>query len=364
MAGKNEFFEWGMNFSKFCDLKSSNTNSFMAYWNEFSKSGIFNEFVADRITLSEKNDIMRGLGYGLGHVGILFSINVQIWAAIFPLLKFGSEEQKAIYLSRLCTGELIGAHAISESESGSDVFNMQTYYEKTDSGYLLNGTKCFVSNVPEANLFLIYAKKRNANHFSNISCFVVSGDTEGLITGKKVDKMGMNLSPFGDVILKDCLIPHDAILGSEGKGMAIFNYTMTHERPFLLAFQVGIMEKQFDDCLQYVKTRSQGKKRIIENQAVSNRIADMKSRLTMCQLLLDDYILKFDEKKDAMLKSSIAKLCISEMLVLNCMDAMRNYATLGYINGYNAASQLCDSLGSLFYSGTSDIQRNIISSLV
>ena len=361
-----DYFQVGSDFAEYCSNKYAHNDSFKAIWNEYSKFGLFEKLTCDNdLCYADKLQLMKGLGYGTGKVGILFSVNVQLWACIMPLLKFGSDIQLKKYLFELTSGKCIGAHAISEPETGSDVFDLKTFYERKEDGYHLHGTKCFVSNAPMADMFLIYARKKDAKGFANISCFLVDRKNDGLYIGDIQKKMGMNESPFGDIGLSDCVVPHDMCLGKEGQGMNIFNYTMIHERPLLLAFQVGIMERQFDDCLKYVKTRSIKNKAIIQNQSVSNRIADMKVRLYIANLILEDYLRDLTQNaRGIILKSSMAKLSISEMLCANCMDAMRNYGTLGYIDGYNAAVQLKDSLGSLFYSGTSDVQRNIISSLV
>ena len=362
---RNKFYDWGKNFSTYCKNKLHNYNDFESFWNEAAKSELIKYMTEeDKLTLDDKVEIMKGLGNGLGEVGVLFSINVQIWAVIMPIKRFANDIIQTLFLDSLINGEIVGAHAISEPYSGSDVFDMKTEFVETENDYILNGSKCFVSNVPQASLFLVYAIEKGKKGFSNISCFIVPKKTNGVVVGEKIDKIGMNHSPFGDVSFCNCTIPKSYILGKKGKGMSIFNYTMIHERPLLLAFQIGIMEKQFEDCLEYTKNRQQGNKRIIEYQSVSNRIANMKVRLHISQLIIDDYLANYNSNSDILLKSSIAKLVVSENLLNNSLDAMRNYGTIGYMDGFKAATQLVDSLGSIFYSGTSDIQRNIISSLL
>lgn len=360
------YYQLGVDFATYCDKKYIDKDSFRDCWNEYAHFGLFEIFASDSsMTYQEKIQLMKGLGYGNGKVGILFSVNVQIWACIMPLIKFANQELILEYIQKLKNGEMIGAHAISEPETGSDVFDLKTFYEKKEDGYHLCGNKCFVSNAPVADIFLVYAKKKGVSGLKSISCFLVNKNTCGVNIGPLQEKMGMNESPFGDITLNDCVVPENMIIGKEGQGMNIFNYTMFHERPLLLAFQVGIMEKQLDDCLRYIKTRIIKGKKLIQYESISNRIADMKTRAYISNLVLDDCIESISKNSaTVMLKSSMAKLSISEMLCKNCMDAMRNYGTFGYMDGYNTAVQLKDSIGSLFYSGTSDIQRNIISSLV
>jgi alkylation response protein AidB-like acyl-CoA dehydrogenase len=164
--------------------------------------------------------------------------------------------------------------------------------------------------------------------------------------------------------MNNCFVEKQCLLGQEGQGMAIFNYTMSMERPLLLAFQVGIMEAQLARNVDFCKQRKQGGRSIIENQSISNRIADMTVRFETSKLLLKEVAEQLKNKKNTYYMSSVAKLFISESLVANSLDSMRNMGTLGYMTEYQNEQQLRDSLGSLFYSGTSDIQRNIISSMV
>lgn len=360
------YYQFGIDFAEYCKRKHQANTIFDVLWEEYARFGLFERFTSEpSMPFSDKVQLMKGLGYGNGEVGILFSVNVQIWACIMPLLKFDHQSSMDKYIQKLQKGEIVGAHAISEPEVGSDVFGLTAYYEKKDDGYHLSGSKCFVSNAPVADVFLVYARKKGASGLKSISCFLIDKNTAGVFVGRSQEKMGMNSSPFGDVTFDDCVVPNDMIVGKEGQGMNIFNYTMLHERPLLFAFQIGIMEKQFDDCLRYVKSRKLKGNRLLQHESVSNRIADMKTRLYISNLVLDDCVesLRTNSAK-SMLKSSMAKLSISEMLCENCMDAMRNYGTFGYVDGYNAASQLKDTIGGIFYSGTSDIQRSIIASLV
>lgn len=361
-----DFFRLGIDFAEYCTNKYCDDSSFEVLWHEYSRFGIFDKFTSSsNLTLADKVQLMKGLGYGNGKVGILFSINVQIWACIMPLIKFAYRGDVSECIRQMQKGDCIGAHAISEPESGSDVFGMKTAYEKKEDGYHLNGTKCFVSNAPVADVFLVYARKNGETGLGSISCFLVKKGNTGLYVGRIQEKMGMNASPFGDVVMKDCVVSESMLVGKEGQGMNVFNYTMIHERPLLLAFQVGIMERQLADCIKYVKTRKINKKRLIQHDSVSNRIADMKTRTYISNLILMDCVEALEQNQaNVLLKSSMGKLSISEMLCSNCMDAMRNYGTFGYTDGYNVAAQLKDSIGSLFYSGTSDIQRKIISSLL
>lgn len=367
---KITYFEIGKSFAEHCNELCDFTEegAFQKFWDLYSEFDIFKSVVPKKydgleMSYSEIVDLMRGLGYGSGQIGVLFSVNVQLWAFIVPLLKFGNEELIQMYLPGLMSGKLIGAHAITEADAGSDVFQLKSVYEKEPGGYVLSGSKVFVTNIPVANLYMIYARRKGSSGISGISCFIVDKEKSDIQAIGRDKKLGMPLSPIGDLYFKDCFCSEKMRLGRESQGMMIFQYTMMHERVFLMAFQVGIMERQFDTCIHYVQMRKQGDEAIFSKQSVSNRIADMRVRLETSKLYLKQVVSNLEEKKNLSLCSSIAKLVISENLYKNSMDALLNYGATGYLNEYYATQQLLDSLGGLVYSGTSDIQRNIIATM-
>lgn len=371
---KNIYRRIGEEFAKQCLSKRNETEDiekqFFHLWKICSEFDLFKIVVPEKYggleyDLDKMIDLMYGIGYGYGKVGILFAANVHIWACMVPILKFGSEKIIRNFIPDLMSGSMIGAHAISENEAGSDVFNLQTSFSEVDGGYLLNGCKNYVTNSPFASVYLVYASRPNVKKtFSNTTCFLVTKDTVGFKEGELLKKMGMPLSPMAPIYLNNVYIEPSNILGSINQGVNIFQYTMSLERTFLLAFQVGIMEKQLETCVKFCRTRVQAGTSIINYQSVSDRLADMKVRLEASKLFMDSIIHKLLLKKNIFVDSSIAKLYISDSLYENSIDAMKNYGTIGYLDEYNSAEQLKDSIGSYFYSGTSDIQKNIISSML
>ncbi len=340
-----------------------------ALWEQCAAFGLFTLPVPQELDGLEEDlpgiaVIMEGLGEGSGSVGILFSVNVHLWACLLPILHYGSCEQKRRYLPGMMKGTCMGAHAISEENAGSDVWNLEMTYEETKDGYRLQGVKNYVTNAPLAELYIVYARKKGSRGFKDVTCFLVEKAMKGFTAGKPIGMMGMELSSMSSVYLDDCLVPASGLLGRSGQGMSIFNYTMEYERTFLLSFQVGIMEHQLKQCVEFAKKREQFKKKIIGFQSVSNRIADMKVRLEAARLLLYKVVREKQENRSIFLSSSIAKLFISESLVQNSMNAMEIFGAGGYIREYGIEQALRDSMGSKFYSGTSDIQRNIIAGLV
>lgn len=366
MSYKEIGIEFGRELRKYVDY-TDHENHFRELWQKCRDFGIFQfteEVYQNPEKISKIMDLMYGIGTGLEMISIMFSVNVHLWAFMDPVQSFASPELKDSILKSCYNGSKIGGHAISEDLAGSDVFNLKTTYEETDEGYIINGSKNYVTNAPYADKYLVYARKKDTKGFRAVSCFIVEKDNPGFRVGETINKMGMQLSPMASIYMNNCFVEKQYLLGKEGQGMTIFNYTMSMERPLLLAFQVGIMESQLTRNVDFCKKRIQGDRPIIENQSISNRIADMTVRFESSKLLLKEIADQIKNKKNTYYMSSVAKLFISESLVANSLDSMKNMGTLGYMTEYQNEQQLRDSLGSLFYSGTSDIQRNIISSMI
>jgi len=304
--------------------------------------------------------VMEGLGYGGKDNGLLFAINAQMWAVQHPISVFGTREQKDRYLPNLIRGNLIGAHGISEPDSGSDAFAMRTRAEKRDGGYLINGTKTFVTNAPVADLALVFAMTAPEQGSWGVSAFLVAKDTPGFTLGKNIKKMGLRTAPMGELILQDCFVPEASRLGNEGAGATIFNSSMEWERACILGAHVGAMERQLEACVSYARTRKQFDQPIGKFQAISHRLAEMKVRLETARLLLYKVAWLKKAGKPAHLEAAMAKLYLSEVFTQSSLDAIRIHGGYGYTTEFEVERDLRDAIGGTLYSGTSDIQRNII----
>ena len=166
---------------------------------------------------------MQGLGYACKDSGLLFAINSHIWTCENPIWKFGTEQQKKRYLHDLCRGKRIGGHAMTEPDSGSDAFNMKTGAVKKGDRYILNGSKMFITNAPIADLLLVFASTDKRKGFAGISAFIVEKGFPGFSVGKPLDMMGLRTSPIGEVVLEDCEVPEENLLGKEVGAAAIFH---------------------------------------------------------------------------------------------------------------------------------------------
>lgn len=307
---------------------------------------------------------MEALGYACRDSGLLFSINSHIWTCENPILKFGTQEQKAKYLPDLCRGVRIGGHAMTEPDSGSDAFSMKTRAVRKGDRYILNGTKTFISNAPIADLLLVFAVTDKTKGFAGISAFIVEKGFPGFGVGNPIDKMGLRTSPVGEVILDDCEVPAGNLLGKEGGAAAIFNSEMEWERSCLFATHLGAMEWVMEECVRYAGERRQFGAPIGKNQSVSHKIADMKVRAELSRLILYKVAAMKGKGKRAPVESAIAKLFISEGYAATCLDALQIHGAYGYSTEFDIEKNLRDSIAGKIYSGTSEIQRNIIASFL
>ncbi len=337
-------------------------------WDRMAASGVLGSFVPEEWGGSGDDVLtavamLEGLGYGCRDNGLTRAINGQMWAVQEPILNLGTEEQKRRYLPGLVSGELIGAHAMTEPESGSDTFSMTTEAARHDEGYVLNGTKTLVGMAPVSDVALVYAKTAPERGRWGISAFIVETNRPGVVKRGPFEKMGLRTVPIGDLTFEDYLVPDSALLGREGAGASIFTDSMEWERSFIFSCHVGSMARQFDETVKYAKTRRQFGQRIGKFQSVSNRIADMRLRLETSRLLLYHCAwLKSNDEK-ALLESALANLHLAESFVANSLDAIRVHGGRGYLSEYEIERDLRDALGGVIYSGTSDIQRGLIAGL-
>jgi alkylation response protein AidB-like acyl-CoA dehydrogenase len=310
---------------------------------------------ADAVTIVAA---LEALGYACRDNGLIFSLNAQMWACEIPIVKFGSEEQKRRYLPPLCDGSMMAAHGMSEPSAGSDAFNLSTTAEARDGGYVLNGSKTFVTNAPESELFVVFGRTGGGG-FAGLSAFLVERGTPGLSVGRPLSKMGLRTSPMSELFFDDCFVSEDQLLGEPGAGMALFNASMRWERSCILASTVGTMRRLLERSLAYAKERRQFDRPIGEFQAVAHRIVDMKLRLETSRLLLYRLAWLLDRGEAKSLDAALAKLHLSESFLASSLDALSIYGGYGYMTEYELERDVRDAIGSRIYSGTSDIQYNI-----
>ena len=304
--------------------------------------------------------VMEAFGEGCEDMGLLFSAAAHLNACAMPIAEHGGDQLKSRVLPGLCSGSLIGAHAISEAGAGSDLASLKTRARRDGAGYVLEGEKSFVTNGAVADVFTVYAVTEPGAGYLGISAFVVERDATGIHRGKPFDKFGLATAQTGPVLFDGCRVPAHNLLGREGQGLQIFNRSMTWERTCLFAGYLGQMQRQLDSTIRYAVERKQFGKPIGRNQAVSHRIVDMKVRLEAARMLLYRACWSIDQGKSAGLDISIAKLAISEAAVTSALDAIRVHGGLGVMMESGVPQALADSVPGTIFSGTSDLQRNII----
>jgi len=307
--------------------------------------------------------ILEGIGYGCRDNGLIFSINAHMWAGEIPLLRYGSDEQKETYLPDLCSGKHIGANAMTEPDSGSDVYALKTRAREENDYYILDGSKTFVTNAPVADVFIVYARVGNSRGFTGICCFLVEKDRENFSIGKPLEKMGLKTSPMAEIAFDHCKIPKKNLIGKAGSGWLIFADSMEWERIFILASCIGSMEHLQETCLKYVRERKIANKPIGKHQAVANKVIDMKLRLETSRMLLYKAAWLKNNNKSALMESAMSKCQVSESYVQNCRDAVQIFGGYGYMVEYELERELRDAIASTLYSGTTEVQKNIIAGL-
>jgi alkylation response protein AidB-like acyl-CoA dehydrogenase len=277
-----------------------------------------------------------------------------------PILRFGSDAQKDKYLPKLCSGEWIGADSITEPDSGSDAYSLRTTARLEDKYYVLNGTKTFCTMAPMADIFVIFATVDKRKGFMGVTAFIVERGHTGFSVTKDIDKMGLRTAPFAELILEECKVPVENRLGKEGNGSAIFDDGIEWERSCILASLLGGMERQLERCIKYAKERKQFGKPIGKFQSIANKIVDMKVRMDTAKLILYKVAWMKKAHGKATMEAAIAKLYLSESWIQSCLDAVQIHGGYGYTTEYELERDLRDSVASRIYSGTSEIQRNII----
>ena len=308
--------------------------------------------------------VMEALGYGCQDNGLIFSLNAQMWSIQLPLVKFGTPAQQQAYLPGLVSGELIGVHAMTEPESGSDAFSMRTRVERDGDDYVLNGTKLYITNAPIADVVLVFASHPGRSKMAGISAFFVAKGTPGFTVSRSLEKMGLRTSPMGEVVLDDCRVPVANRLGSEGAGMAIFNSSMAYERSCILASALGAMQRQLETAIEYARERKQFGQSIGKFQGVSDKVADMYLRLEAARLLVYQVAWLAQQGKPALMEAAAAKLFTSEAWVQSSLDAIQIHGAYGYMKEAGIERDLRDAVAGKIYSGTSEIQRVLISRLL
>ena len=321
-------------------------------------------------TTGEDTDLMSGalameaLGRSCSDNGLTYALSTHMWTVQHPIASYGTDEQQAAYLPAMSRGELIGAHAMTEPEAGSDHVALQTLASPVDGGYLLNGHKRYITFAPMADMALVFATIDPSKGRWGITAFLVDLDGEGCTASAPQEKMGLRSVPMGDLNFDDCFVPESRRLGPEGAGGAIAAASLGRERAFIVATAVGSIERQLASSVAHAQQRKQFGQPIGKFQSVSNRIADMKLDLETARLLLYKVVWMIEQGEDVTMEAAMLKLHLSESLVRSSLDAIRIHGGSGYLTETGLERDLRDAVGGVLYAGTSDVQRVVIARML
>ena len=316
------------------------------------------EFGGSGLSYPEYVVVMEELSRVDGSIGLFLAAHHSLCLNHINLA--GSEEQKLRYIPDLTSGAKIGAWSLTEPESGSDASAARTTAVRDGKNYILNGTKCFVTNATFAQVFVVMAMTDRSARERGISAFIVDADTPGITIGKKENKLGLRASETASLILEDCVVPAENLLGREGEGFIDAMRVLDGGRISIAALAVGMAQGAYEHALKYAKTRKAFGKTISDFQAIQFKLADMATEIEAARLLT----LKAAERKQAGHKttkeSSMAKLFSAEVAVRVASEAVQIHGGYGFIKDFPVEKYYRDVKLCTIGEGTSEIQRMVI----
>ena len=276
------------------------------------------------------------------------------------LSKNGSDSQKLKYLPKLCTGEHVGALAMSEPNAGSDVVSMQLRADKRGDNYILNGNKMWITNGPDADVYVIYAKTDTSAGSKGITAFIVERDYPGFSRHQKLDKLGMRGSNTCELVFQNCEVPAENILGHEGKGVRVLMSGLDYERVVLSGGSLGIMDACMDLVVPYIHDRKQFGQSIGEFQLVQGKVADMYTQMNAAKSYAYTVAAACDRGETTRKDAAAVILYAAELATKMALDTIQLLGGNGYINEFPAGRLLRDAKLYEIGAGTSEIRRMLI----
>ncbi|MFN2410644.1 MAG: isovaleryl-CoA dehydrogenase [Halomonas sp.] len=332
-------------------------------WKKFGDMGLLG------ITVSEEDG-----GSGMGYLAHCIAMEEISRASASVALSYGahsnlcvnqikinaSPEQKAKYLPKLISGDHVGALAMSEPGAGSDVVSMQLRAKKDGDHYILNGNKMWITNGPDADVLVVYAKTDPDAGSKGITAFIIEKGMPGFSTAQKLDKLGMRGSNTCELVFQDCAVPAENILGGEGKGVRVLMSGLDYERTVLAAGPIGIMQAAMDVVMPYIHERKQFNQSIGEFQLVQGKVADMYTTMNACRAYLYAVAGACDKGQTSRKDAAGVILYCAEKATQVALDAIQLLGGNGYINEYPTGRLLRDAKLYEIGAGTSEIRRMLI----
>ena len=292
-------------------------------------------------------------------VGVILSVHTSVGTN--PIMYFGNEEQKSRYLPKMASGEYLGAFCLTESSSGSDAGALKTRAVKDGDYYVLNGSKMFITNGGEADVYIVFASTNPAEKTYGITAFIVDKDTPGLIIGKEEKKMGLNGSRTVELVFDNMKVPVENMLGKEGEGFKIAMANLDVGRIGIAAQALGIAAASLDAATAYAKERVQFGKPIASQQGIGFKLADMATAVEGARLLVYRAAQLRSQGLPCGKEASMAKLFASKAAVEGSIEAVQVFGGYGYTKDYPVERYFRDAKVTEIYEGTSEIQRIVIS---
>jgi isovaleryl-CoA dehydrogenase len=301
---------------------------------------------------------MEEISRASGSVGLSYGAHSNL--CVNQIRRHGTEQQKRKYLPKLIGGEHVGALAMSEPQSGSDVVSMRLRAEKKGDRYIFNGTKFWITNGPVADVIVVYAKTNPAAESRGISAFIIERTFKGYSVAKKLDKLGMRGSETGELVFIDCEVPAENMLGAEGKGVEVLMSGLDYERAVLAAGPIGIMQAAFDQVLPYVHERKQFGQPIGTFQLMQAKLADMYTAMNTSKAYVYAVARACDAGNVSRKDAAGAILVAAEKATWVALEAIQCLGGNGYINDYPTGRFLRDAKLYEIGAGTSEIRRWLI----
>ncbi|MFD5428937.1 acyl-CoA dehydrogenase family protein [Streptomyces sp. NPDC127084] len=337
-------------------------------WESVSASGILRVPFEERWGGLEKDllstmCVLEDLGHGCRDGGLNFSVSTQMVSVGIPVQRFGSDDLKSRVLPGICSGAVLGAHAITEPEGGSDAMHMHTTATADGDAYVLNGRKAFISNGPVADVIVVYARTGEPGPFG-LTAFVVERGTPGLTVHPANEKMGLRSSPYCELSFDDCRVPAGHVIGKQGIGFTVMDYVLKWEILSSFSISLGEMRHRLDKVTEFAAARRQFGQSIGSFQSVSNKIVEMKIGVETSRKWLHDTAQKFTEGESVTTDLAITKLVVSENNLASALAAVQIFGARGYTSEYGIEGDLRNAVGGTIYSGTSEVQRQRIAKML
>lgn len=369
---KVETSEWASTHLSQHDMVDADAASRFATddWRRCAERGLFGllvpqEYGGAGADLATALLTLEGLGHGCADNGLTFAVASQVLSTQVALARFADSGQRERWLPGMLDGSVLAALAMTEPESGSDAFAMAARAERiAGGGWRLNGHKAYITFGPVCDLVIVFASTRPDAGSWGISAFLVDTSLDGVHRTEVRQKMGMRTTPFGDIVLTDVEVPDEALLGREGAGARIFAAILDIERSYVFAPQVGAMERQLDESVDFARSREQGGQPIGKYQAVSHRIVAMKERHERARLFLYRAAIADAVGRDVTMAASLAKIVACETGIESGIDMATIHGARGYVTEFEVERNLRDAIGGLAYSGSTDVLRNVVARLL